>query len=199
MLTTVTEIIAFMAAAAIIGVALGWVLRGRLGSEQQEISDLRAQLRVLKKAKRESEAASKAESAHSDTAVAAAGTAVDKGSVGGKQAATGSAGGKKAARRNSVRKSQAEREADQEAGKAAFAEVMARIGKDESEDNLTKIYGIGRKYAAMLNDLGMSSYSQIASLQGDDLKILAAALGVLDDRIETEDWVGSARKLVDQA
>lgn len=211
MLLTIIEIAVFMAAAAIVGVALGWALRGSLGREQIEISDLRAQLRQLKKSSRESQAASKSESA----AAAVATEAVKPESKEVKQeekkpepepaakpksqSAAKTSAKKASKKKTSSRKSQAEREADQAAGKAAFAEVVARIGKAEARDNLTKVYGIGKKYEAMLNDLDVTSYAQIAKFRKADLRTLAAALGVLDDRIETEDWVGSAKQLAKQA
>ena len=66
MLLTIIEIAVFMAAAAIIGAALGWVLRGTLGREQVEISDLRAQVRKMKKASRESQAPAKPQKAAID-------------------------------------------------------------------------------------------------------------------------------------
>ena len=105
----------------------------------------------------------------------------------------------KAGKKASPRKTQAEREADQAAGKAAFSEVVNRVGTSDDQDNLTKIYGVGKKYAGMLNDLGISSYQQISKLRKADLRTLAAALGVLDDRLENEDWVGGAKALLKQA
>ncbi len=233
MLLTIIEIAVFMAAAAIIGVALGWVLRGTLGREQAEISDLRAQIRQLKKTSRESQGATaKSESAAPATTTAKAvsepapkaGQAAPKpeakkteanpesnakkseskavgkaGSKPGAESAPRKASAKTGNKKAAARKSQAEREADQAAGRTAFAEVVERIGGAEQQDNLTKVYGIGKRYEAMLNDLGITAYSQVAKLRKADLKTLAAALGVLDDRIETEDWVGSARKLAKDA
>ena len=105
----------------------------------------------------------------------------------------------KTAKKRPVRKSQAEREADQAAARKALAEVTERIGKVDADDNLTKINGIGKKYATMLNDLGITSYQQVSVLRKADVRTLAAALGVLDDRLETEDWVGSAKTLIKQA
>ena len=229
MLLTILEIAVFMAAAAIIGVALGWVLRGTLGREQVEISDLRAQIRRLKKSSRESQGApAKNESATAAVTTAAkaasapeakkaqaeASKAENKPAMDKAEAkpAEKAASKPKAApapkatdkaktskKKTSSRKSQAEREADQAAGRAAFAEVVDRIGKGEQQDNLTKIYGVGKRYEAMLNELGITDYAQVAKLRKADLKTLAAALGVLDDRIETEDWVGSAKQLAKEA
>ncbi len=210
MLLTALEIIAFMVAAAVIGVALGWVLRGALGNEQAEISDLRSQNRQLKKANRESKAAMAANNASVEAAASAsAKTAAEKtgdtkaegSKAKAKKPAAKKKTGTKAAKKQkpSARKTVEEREADQAAGRQAFAEVVVRVGTPDSVDQLTKIYGIGKKYAGMLNDLGISSYAQIAQLRKADVRTLAAALGVLDDRLETEDWVGSAKTLQKEA
>ncbi len=205
MLLTALEIIAFMVAASIIGVILGWVLRGTLGREQVEISDLRTQLRKLKKANRESTAALAATS--SATTETGTGEAAEKpetrkateNKVPVKKAPAKEKVAKKSAKKASPRKTQAEREADQAAGMKAFADVVNRVGTSDDQDNLTKIYGVGKKYADMLNDLGISSYQQVAKLRKADVRTLAAALGVLDDRLEKEDWVGNARTLLKQA
>lgn len=210
MLLTIIEIAVFMAAAAIIGVALGWVLRGSLGREQGEISDLRSQVRQLKKASRETSGTAKNENTAAQTATTSqaapktAAPASEKAKPESRPAAKAepaskAAPAKSSSKKPAKRKSQAEREADQAAGRAAFAEVIGRIGKSGAKDNLTKIYGIGKRYEAMLNELDVTAYSQIAELKKADRKTLAAALGVLDDRIETEDWVGSARKLIKEA
>lgn len=212
MLLTALEIIAFIVAAAIIGTALGWVLRGALGREQTEISDLRAQLRQMKKANREIKA-EKASIAATSTVAEVAKPAADtpaKKTV-AKKAPAKKASAKavqteakkkvsaKSGKKGSARKTQAEREADQVAGKKAFAEVVSRVGKVDAKDRLSKILGIGKKYEEMLNELDISSYEQISKLRKADVRTLAAALGVLDDRLETEDWVGSAKKLLKEA
>jgi len=224
MLLTALEIIAFMVAASIIGVVLGWVLRGTLGNEQVEISDLRTQLRKLKKANRESKSAMAATNNVSseaaapvstpakavasapakpavmnETAKAEPSTAKAKKPAARKKPAAKKKTSTKAGKNASARKSLAEREADQAVGKKAFADVVSRVGKEGANDNLTKVYGIGKKYAGMLNDLDITSYAQISKLRKADVRTLAAALGVLDDRLETEDWVASAKKLVKEA
>ncbi len=197
MLLTALEIIAFMVAATIIGALLGWVLRGTLGNEQMEIVDLRAQLRQLKKANRESKSAAAPASAAAidsvvDAKTGAVSTAkakpsdakkesVKSGSV--KSEATTAKAKKpaakkvataKSAKKSSVRKTQAERQADQAAGVKAFADMTDRIVKSDADDNLTKIHGVGKKYASMLNDLGISSYAQISKLRKSEVRALAA-------------------------
>jgi predicted flap endonuclease-1-like 5' DNA nuclease len=195
MLLTAIEIVVFMAAAAIVGVVLGWVLNGAFSREQTEIADLRAQLRQLKKANRES----KAEKASTATVSATAGSASPAAKAKPVKVKTTSKTPAKTGIKSAKRKTQAEREADQAAGRQAFAEVIGRVGKTDTQDNLTKILGIGKNYATMLNDLDISSYAQISKLRKADVRTLAAALGVLDDRLETEDWVGSAKELLKEA
>ncbi len=222
MLLTALEIIAFMVAATVIGALLGWVLRGTLGNEQTEIVDLRTQLRQLKKANRESKSVTVAvndaavgkavDSKVSVSSTAKSKPATDKTTLTkGGPAESGAAATKakkpaankttaaKSGKKSSVRKTQAERQADQAAGEKAFAEVVERVGKSDTDDKLTKIHGVGKKYASMLNDLGISSYAQISKLRKAEVRALAAALGVLDDRLEAEDWVGSAKTLMKSA
>ncbi len=228
MLETVLEIIVYMVVAAGLGVVLGWVLRGALGKEQAELSDARAQLRKLKRARREQEAALKEQQAvpakvssevvkEKVVAEASQAAKVEPSEAKTKKQATSSkttqTAVNKTAKAKSApkpaaktkkkpaakRKTLAEREADQAAARKSFAEVAARIGAAEGKDKLTKIYGVGKRYEEMLNDLGLSSFAQIAQLKKAEVRTLAAALGVLDDRLETEDWVGSAKKLAKES
>ena len=195
MLLTAIEIVVFMAAAAITGVVLGWVLNGAFSREQTEIADLRAQLRQMKKANRES----KAEKASTATVSATAGSATPAAKAKPVKAKTTPKTPAETGKKSAKRKNHAEREADQAAGRQAFADVIGRVGKTDTQDNLTKIHGVGKNYATMLNDLDISSYAQISKLRKTDVRTLAAALGVLDDRLETEDWVGSAKELLKEA
>ena len=65
------------------------------------------------------------------------------------------------------------------------------------DDDLTRIDGIGPKYADGLRALGISSFSALASQNPEalagDLKGLG--LRIIGDRIAAEDWVGQAQRL----
>lgn len=61
-------------------------------------------------------------------------------------------------------------------------------------DDLKKIHGIGQKLEGMLNELGITSYEQIARLKEDDIEQLAEAIGGFSDRIHRDDWIGGARR-----
>jgi small subunit ribosomal protein S2 len=68
------------------------------------------------------------------------------------------------------------------------------------EDDLTRIDGIGPKYADGLRKLGISSYAALATQQPNDLAANLKELGlrVIGDRIVSEDWVGQAQRLAGQ-
>lgn len=240
MLLTILEILVFMIIAAILGVLLGWVLRGALGSEQAEVSDLRAQLRNLKKQQRENDAATKAESVSTATTTTASSAskltqvtqskpaetkknppikkATDsrkvavkkspatkktvakkiavKASPAKKTAATKRATVKRISQKSkpAAQMSKSEKTAKQRAAKKEVVGIVSRIGKGESKDDLTRIYGIGPKFSAMLNKMGIRSYAQIAQLRKADVRTISSAIGVFSDRIERDDWVAGAKK-----
>jgi predicted flap endonuclease-1-like 5' DNA nuclease len=64
------------------------------------------------------------------------------------------------------------------------------IGDDE--DDLTTIHGIGPAYAAVLGELGIHSYRQLASIDSGTLAELRSRLGPLARRIERDRWIESA-------
>ena len=65
------------------------------------------------------------------------------------------------------------------------------------EDDLTRIDGIGPKYADGLRKLGIASYAVLATQNPHDLAGSLKGLGlrIIGDRIEAEDWVGQAQRL----
>ena len=69
--------------------------------------------------------------------------------------------------------------------------------KGESDD-LTKIRGIDADLAARLIQLNCTRLDQIANFSDDDIANVDEALS-LDGRIERDDWVGQAQRLVAEA
>jgi large subunit ribosomal protein L19 len=65
-------------------------------------------------------------------------------------------------------------------------------------DDLTRIEGIGAELAARLGGLGVIKYEQIANFSDDDIANVDEALA-LDGRIEKDDWVGQAQRLLAEA
>ncbi|MEQ5788701.1 hypothetical protein J3454_12430 [Erythrobacter sp. NFXS35] len=62
-------------------------------------------------------------------------------------------------------------------------------------DDLTRIKGVGPKLAALLGDLGVSSFGQIAEWSAADIERMDAQLGRFSGRIARDQWVAQARLL----
>jgi large subunit ribosomal protein L19 len=65
-------------------------------------------------------------------------------------------------------------------------------------DDLTKIKGVSADLAGRLNGLGVIKYEQIANFSDDDIANVDEALA-LEGRLEKDDWVGQAQKLLAEA
>ena len=221
MLLTVLEILVFMIIAAILGVLLGWLLRGALGSEQAEVSRLGTKVRNLKKQLREKDTATKAERVSTATTTTTSSLSkpaqadLPKAVTAKKSSSVKKPPVRKPAAVKAVKKapstakstpvkaskskpaaqmSKSEKTAKQRAAKKEVVGIVSRIGKGESKDDLSKIYGIGPKFSAMLNKMGIRSYAQIAKLRKADVRTISSAIGVFSDRIERDDWVAGAKK-----
>jgi len=64
----------------------------------------------------------------------------------------------------------------------------------DQHDDLQTIFGIGPIFERSLNELGITSYSQLAELKHHDIEKLAVALEIVPGKIERENWVGNARR-----
>ncbi|MEZ5409960.1 MAG: hypothetical protein R2761_18165 [Acidimicrobiales bacterium] len=64
-------------------------------------------------------------------------------------------------------------------------------------DDLKRIKGIGPVMERSLNEQGIHSFEQLARLTKPEIDRLTAAIAAFPGRIEREDWVGSARRLLD--
>ncbi len=72
------------------------------------------------------------------------------------------------------------------------------FGITDVDDDLQSIYGIGPVAATKLKSLGITSFEQIARFTRQDIEYIADVLGIFPGRIETDDWVGSAKKRIDR-
>ena len=80
----------------------------------------------------------------------------------------------------------------------------AHAGKSEGPnetdaDDLQTIHGIGPVIEKSLNDLGITSYQQIAELTRREIEEIAEILEIFPGRIERDNWIGSARKLAEES
>ena len=58
-----------------------------------------------------------------------------------------------------------------------------------------EIKGIGPKIEAMLNELGITRFDQIAAWKKSDIEAISNKLGNFKDRINRDEWVKKAKKL----
>ena len=84
--------------------------------------------------------------------------------------------------------------APQDAAKAAEAaadEAEALAQRSAGSDDLTRVNGIGPRYAEILNATGVDSFSQLAAMSTDELAELFAAAGVNRPK-SLESWIAQA-------
>ena len=83
---------------------------------------------------------------------------------------------------------------------SSIEDVVARTSANGAVpvDDLTRIKGIGKVIQKTLNELGITSYAQIARLTDDDVVIVEDALDSFRGRIQRDDWMGSAAALYDE-
>ena len=84
-------------------------------------------------------------------------------------------------------------------GLAGAGEAVAAAARPVHQtlpgDDLKRIKGIGPKVETLLNSLGVTSYSQIAAWDDDEIDRIDAQLGTFAGRIRRDDWPTQARYL----
>ena len=84
------------------------------------------------------------------------------------------------------------------AHKSAADESETLFETVDQQDDLKQIFGIGPVTEKTLNKLGITSYSQLATLKKHDIEKIADALHIFPGRIERDNWVGSARRQLEE-
>jgi len=67
----------------------------------------------------------------------------------------------------------------------------------EAGDDLKRVRGIGPKFEKLLKGEGVTTVSQIAGWTEADAEAMAKKLGMKAQRIRKEDWIGSAKRLLE--
>ncbi|WP_372744574.1 helix-hairpin-helix domain-containing protein [Lutibacter sp.] len=75
-----------------------------------------------------------------------------------------------------------------------FETIENASSKDK--DDLTKIKGIGSSIEKKLNAIGIYNYQQITNLTSKDILQITELIKFFPGRIERDDWVGQAYKLM---
>lgn len=69
--------------------------------------------------------------------------------------------------------------------------------KEEDKDDLRKIHGVGPFIEKKLNSIGIYTYEQISRFTKKDIKDVTELIQFFPGRIERDDWVGQAKKLME--
>lgn len=88
---------------------------------------------------------------------------------------------------------QGQAEPDSAVPAATLEQVVASAGQGEPDD-LTRIRGIGPKFARELNDLGIKRYAQIVAMTPDVVSELEDRIG-FPGRVARDEWQAQARDL----
>lgn len=81
----------------------------------------------------------------------------------------------------------------------AFRKRMAQLPATDitgRRDDLKEIIGVGPSIEAKLHHLGLHSFAQLASLDEDAVNLLTEAIEFFPGRIQRDNWVGQAQKLL---
>ncbi len=86
-------------------------------------------------------------------------------------------------------------------GPEAGYEFLARAGiqraDNDKRDDLKRINGVGPFIEKKLNQIGIYTFEQIASLSDHQTEQVTEAIEFFPGRIKRDDWVGQARRLMD--
>lgn len=69
----------------------------------------------------------------------------------------------------------------------------------ENKDNLKKIKGIGPSIEKKLNTIGIFTFEQISNFNSRDIAKITELIKFFAGRIERDDWVGQAFKLLNES
>lgn len=88
-------------------------------------------------------------------------------------------------------------DADDAQAVAAAIKIDAADHPGGDGDDLSRIKGVGPKIVAMLGDMGISRYDQIAAWSDEDVQRIDAQLGRFAGRITRDDWRTQAKFLAE--
>ncbi len=74
------------------------------------------------------------------------------------------------------------------------AQLSARQPVVQPPDDLTEIHGIGPKIARVLNEMGITTFRQIAEFSDADIQRVATGLSAFPDRIARDHWIDEAKR-----
>jgi predicted flap endonuclease-1-like 5' DNA nuclease len=69
---------------------------------------------------------------------------------------------------------------------------------ETAPDDLTQVNGIGPAFESALNEIGITTYAQLAEQTPAELAARLDARGISAERIERDGWIEQARQLVNE-
>ncbi len=93
-------------------------------------------------------------------------------------------------------KAEAQVEAAQEKAYSFLQEAGIRTAQSGAKDDLKLISGVGPFIEDKLNNIGIYTFEQIASLSVEQTEKITEAIEFFPGRIQRDDWVGQARRLL---
>lgn len=85
--------------------------------------------------------------------------------------------------------------------KSARLDVIKNImgeANADSKDDLKQISGVGPKYEQTLNDIGIYNFDQVSKMTPEAIKAIEEITQYFPGRIERDDWIGQATKLMNK-
>ena len=99
-----------------------------------------------------------------------------------------------AAPKKAAKKADPKAEAKAETKKAAPKKAAPKAKKSNAADDLSQISGVGPVIVKKLNDLGVTTFAQIAEWTADDVAAMDEKLN-FKGRIDRDDWIKQAKEL----
>lgn len=75
-------------------------------------------------------------------------------------------------------------------------QLEAALSRKPQVDDLTQISGVGHKIQELLNSIGITNFQQIAEAEPKTIAKIKDVLGNFADRVERDDWLTQAQKLM---
>ena len=99
-----------------------------------------------------------------------------------------------AAPKKAAKKADPKAEAKAETKKAAPKKAASKVKTSDAADDLSQISGVGPVIVKKLNDLGVTTFAQIAEWTADDVAAMDEKLN-FKGRIDRDDWIKQAKEL----
>lgn len=183
------QIFVYSFAFVLLGMLIGWFLRGYHFLDGSENDDLETELDECEQkvtqlnkeiAKLEKQLTSSKRSATKPVSARSSSKQSSSKQSSSRQSSSSS---------KSIKKSPASKSTTKKSSSKQTTQVKS------SNDDLKKIAGVGKVIEGILHEANITTFAQVAKLKGEEIKRLSKELPNFKDRIERDDWLGQAKIL----